>query len=257
MSITPHPVRPLSFYKSLHDVRGRREAGEFLVEGIRAVSQVIQARPESVTELVAPEDGDVLAGFSGYPLRRVSGSQFRSICASTTPSGLLAVAQIPRDSYSPLLPDEAGGRILALEDVQDPGNVGALVRSAAAFDFSGVLLSDKCADPFGPKAVQASAGALLSMWIRKTAAFFEGMRNLADRGHYCVAADVRGPKMLCRVNSARLVLMLGNEANGISEKGLECARSVMKIPINASNVESLNVAASGAICMYALTQGLL
>jgi TrmH family RNA methyltransferase len=131
--------------------------------------------------------------------------------------------------------------------------VGALVRSAAAFDFSGVLLSDKCADPFGPKAVAASAGAVLSVWVRKTQEFLARLRNLADGGHYCVAADVRGTEVLCRVNSARLVLIVGNEGGGISPDVLACARSVVRIPINAARVESLNVAASGAVCMYALS----
>jgi TrmH family RNA methyltransferase len=247
-----HTLNPLSFYKSLHDARGRKEAGAFLVEGVRAVAQIAQARPDSILEIVVAENCDS-PPFPGYPARRITASQFRGASASTTPSGLLAVVKIPDDSYSPLLPPNADGRILALEDVQDPGNVGALVRSAAAFDFSGVLLSEKCADPFGPKAVAASAGAVLSVWVRKTPEFLARLRSLADGGHYCVAADIRGTEALRRVNSARLVLIVGNEGGGISQDVLACARSVVKIPINSDKVESLNVAASGAVCMYALT----
>lgn len=246
-----HSLQPLSFYKSLHESRGRRDAGAFLVEGGRAVMQIAQCSPDSIEEILSTES-EPLPELRRYPHRLVTDSQLKGMATSNTPSGMLAVVKIPRDSYSGLLPANADGRILALEDVQDPGNVGALLRSAAAFDFSGILLSDKCADPFGPKAVQASAGAILSVWVRKTSDFTARLRDLANGGYYCVAADVHGTEPLRRVNSARLVLLVGNEGNGISPESLACARSIVKIPINGNKVESLNVAASGAVCMYAL-----
>lgn len=244
-------MKPLSFYKSLHDAKARREAGAFLVEGVRAVTQIARSRPESIVELLVEEKKRPPAGLK-YPVRFVSPSQFRAICASTTPCGPLAVVTIPDGAYSSSLPEDTGVRVLALEDVQDPGNVGALVRSAAAFDFSGVLLSDKCADPFGPKAVQASAGSVLSVWVRRTREFHAGVRELAEKGFYCIAADVRGTETLRPGGSPKFVLIVGNEGNGISAEGLACSHSVMRIPINAAKAESLNVAASGAVCMYAL-----
>lgn len=247
-------MKPLSFYKSLHDAKGRREAGMFLVEGVRAVSQIARSHPESIIELLVEEKKRPPAGLR-YPVRIVSTPQFRAISASATPSGPLAVVKIPSGAYSPSLPDDTGVRVLALEDVQDPGNVGALVRSAAAFDFSGVLLSDKCADPFGPKAVQASAGSVLSVWVRRTNEFHARVRELSENGFYCIAADIRGTETLRAGGPPRFVLIMGNEGNGISAEGLACSHGVMRIPINAAKAESLNVAASGAVCMYALAGG--
>ncbi|HMD68496.1 MAG TPA: RNA methyltransferase [Chitinivibrionales bacterium] len=244
-------MKPLSFYKSLHDAKARRERGVFLVEGIRAVTQIAQSHSESIIELLVEEKKRAPAELK-YPVRFISPSQFRAICTSAAPCGPLAVVKIPGGAYSSSLPDDTGVRVLALEDVQDPGNVGALVRSAAAFDFSGVLLSDKCADPFGPKAVQASAGSVLSVWVRRTKEFHAGVRGLAEKGFYCIAADVRGTETLHSGGSPKFVLILGNEGNGISADVLACSHSIVRIPINAARVESLNVAASGAVCMYAL-----
>jgi|WetSurMetagenome_2_1015567.scaffolds.fasta_scaffold00027_58 tRNA G18 (ribose-2'-O)-methylase SpoU len=247
------PLKPISFYKSLRDAKARRESAMFLVEGVRAISQIARSRPECIVELLVPEKIRPPAGLA-FPVRFVSAPQFRSLCLSVTPAGPIALVRIPAGANADALPDKTGARVLALEDVQDPGNVGALVRSAAAFDFSGVLLSDKCADPFGPKAVQASAGTVLSLWVRKTKRFHSFLRELAGKGYCCIAADMRGGETPRARGSSHMVLIMGNEGNGVSSEGLGCANVLMRIPINADKAESLNVAASGAVCMYALTR---
>jgi TrmH family RNA methyltransferase len=246
-------LNPLSFYKSLHDAKGRREANLFLVEGIRAITQISQQNPGSITELLVQENEPVPPN-TRYALRVVTPSQFRGISASSNPSGLIAVVTVPQDAYSSRLPENKGARILALEDIQDPGNVGALIRSAAAFDFDGVLLSEKCADPFGPKSVQASAGSVLSLWIRKTKEFGALMSHLTkEDGFCCVAADVRGKVSLHAVDAPKLALVMGNEGCGISASTLGLAHQVVRIPINGKKAESLNVAVSGGLCMYVLS----
>jgi TrmH family RNA methyltransferase len=245
-------LKPLSWYKSLHDAKGRREANSFLIEGVRAITQVSLLSPQSITELVVQEKETVPKNLS-YPVRVVTPAQFRGISASTTPSGLIAVVTIPKDAYSSRLPENKGTRVLALEDIQDPGNVGTLIRTAAAFDFSGILLSEKCADPFGPKAAQASAGSVLSLWLRKTKEFDSLMVRLAKEGFFCVAADVRGKVALHAVDEPKLMLILGNEGSGISDTTLGLAHQVVKIPMNEKKAESLNVAVSGGLCMYVLT----
>lgn len=186
------------------------------------------------------------------PLRYVTPAQFRSLCLSQHPSGPLAVVSMPIDCYSAELPS-LSGKILVLEDVQDPGNVGSLVRSAAAFDFSGIVCSDKCADPFSPKAVQASCGAIVTMWLRRTSAIRTVIEALKSKGFRIIATDVRGSKPVSSKHFAAfkdLAIVLGNEGSGISPQTLCSAHEVVRIPFNDTNVESLNVAASGAILLY-------
>src|SRR4030042_921233 len=129
------PVKSLKWYRQLADRKGRLEAGFFLVEGERAIRQIVASSPGAITEIVAVESPP--AAFRDYPTRTVTESQFRYISSTQTPQGILAVVKIPADTYSPKLRDEAGKRILLLEDIQDPGNTGTLIRTAAAFNYDG------------------------------------------------------------------------------------------------------------------------
>lgn len=157
---------------------------------------------------------------------------------------------IPDDVWEPVLPERPGLRLLLLEHLQDPGNVGTLIRTAAAFGYQGMILSDRCADPFSSKAVQASAGAVLSLWIRRTERYVELVKKLKAGGCSVVAADLGGtPLSACPLKTPHL-LLLGNEGAGLSETLLTLADSTVRIPIDTQSVESLNVAISGAILMY-------
>ena len=238
----------------INSARDRRKAGRCVLEGAHVVA-AYRARhgpPETLiiaeSALDQPEMAALRAGVAESRTLIVSERAWSDLAQIPSDIAVIAVVPTPQSTFR-----SASDFCLLLEDVQDPGNVGALVRSAAAFDFSGVLLSDKCADPFGPKAVQASAGTILSVWVRKTKEFHTRLRELADNGYYCVAADIRGTEMLRKGGTPRFVLVLGNEGSGLSAEGLQCAHSVMRIPINTAKAESLNVAAGGAVCMFALT----
>ena len=162
---------------------------------------------------------------------------------------------MPADTYSSNLPTLTGSHILLLEDIQDPGNVGTLIRTAAAFDYAGIILSEKCADPFSSKSIQSTAGTVLSVWIRKTNRYLQLARELHEKGYATVAADLKGtkdPSLLSRQD--KLLLALGNEASGLSRSMLRVAHDHIKIPIARERAESLNVAACGAICMYLSSQ---
>jgi len=250
---TESALRPLKWYASLHKARGRKAEGFFLVEGLRAVEQILRNLPEAVDELLYVENCP--AWDSGRPSRQLTEKQMRQVCASTTPQGLAVVLRLPHDVYSGELPNPPGRRILVLDDVQDPGNVGTLIRSAAAFDFDGVLLSEGSADPFGPKAVQATAGALGALWVRKTDAVFTVVQSLRQSGRPLVVADVNAchaPSELTQFTD--FLLLLGNEAKGPSPHFLELADKAICIPMNVAKIESLNVAVSGAILMSASFQ---
>jgi RNA methyltransferase, TrmH family len=244
-------LTPLSWYKALSDSRKRRECGFFLIEGRRAIEQITGISPQSIKELLLRE-GKTQPDVPGVErVRTLTHNQFDAIVSSRTPQGIAAVVEIPRQTYDPSLPDGAGERVLLLEHVQDPGNVGTLIRTAAAFGYDGVLLSDLCADPFSPKAVQATAGSLFSLWLRRTGEYASLTSELGRRGHALIAADVAGaPLGAPRELSGAHVLMLGNEGVGLSESLKKIATRSVRIPIDAHRAESLNVAVSGAILMY-------
>jgi RNA methyltransferase, TrmH family len=245
-----HILKSLKWYESLHDSKGRDSNRAFLVEGTRAILQITRSTPERIIEIIYPEEMEKLAGLS-YPVRNIPASQFKRIALSLHPAGPIAVVALPDDLNSINLPDEPGDRILILEDIQDPGNIGTLLRNAAAFDFSGVICSDKCADPFSPKATQAACGALVSLWIRRSDKFRTMIRSVKDKGYTVVAADTDGKTWKkTPADNGKIALVLGNEGNGISHETLLIADKTVKIPININRVESLNVASAGAILMY-------
>ena len=242
-------LKPIKWYKTLTTTKGRREAGVFLIEGDRAIRQIIEGRPNEITEIITK--GDLSPVYSNYPRREVAESQFRAICSTRTPQGPIAVVRIPQDIYSDRLPQDSGGRVLLLEDIQDPGNVGTLIRTAAAFDYAGVILSGKCADPLSPKCVQATAGSILSLWLRRTPHYLELAETLKKNGYSLSVAELGGmnePSVLRY--QGRFLLALGNEVSGPSPALMSMANHRVRIAIAREKAESLNVAVCGAICIY-------
>ncbi|MFC1892573.1 TrmH family RNA methyltransferase [Chloroflexota bacterium] len=242
-------LKPLKWYKNLATKKGRLEAGAFLIEGDRAIKQIISSNPDEIIEILSTVELSPL--YCSYTRRPLTDSQLRSISSTETPQGTIAVVRLPPDIYSDQLPDSTGGKILLLEDVQDPGNVGTLIRTAAAFDFSGIIMTEKCADPLSPKCVQSTAGTVLSLWLRRTSRYLELVKRLKNTGYSLFATDLGGgedPSVLQYPD--KLLLALGNEASGLSNSILSASDYRLRVPTVRGKVESLNVAACGAICMY-------
>jgi TrmH family RNA methyltransferase len=243
------PLRPLNWYKKLATKKGRLKAGEFLVEGDKAIRQIIGNHPNEIIEIVAVEEPPSI--YRDYPLRLITESQFRSICLTRTPQGIMAIVRLPMETYSDETPLELGNKVLLLEDIQDPGNIGTLIRTAAAFDYSGIILTESCADPFSPKCVQSTAGTVLSVWLRRTKRYLELVDALSKKDYPLIAADLHGeadPSIL--YGRKKILLALGNEASGLSSSLLKIVIERIRIPTVSEKAESLNVAACGAICMY-------
>jgi TrmH family RNA methyltransferase len=249
MSKESKSLKPLKWYKDLATAKGRDSSGAFLIEGDRAIRQIIASRPQSIIEILTMNE--LAPVYNDYPVRNITESQFKSICLTKTPRGPLAVVAMPVGVSTVDLPRDIGDKVLLLEDIQDPGNVGSLIRSAVAFGFSGVVMSDKCADPFSPKCVQSTAGAVMALWIRRTASYMSIVGELKTRGYIIVATAMNGEDSVSILQGlSRVVLALGNEAEGLSESILKISNYRCKVPIDREKIESLNVAACGAVCMY-------
>jgi TrmH family RNA methyltransferase len=237
----------------LAKTQGRLEANAFLIEGERGIRQIMSRHPEAIIEIITISEPPPL--YHNHSIRLVTKRQFHSINSTKTPQGTMAVVRLPQDIYSGHLPENTGIKILLLEDIQDPGNVGSLIRTAAAFNFSGVILTEKGADPLSPKCVQSSAGTILSLWLRRTGHYLKLTETLKKKGYSFVATGLNGtaePAVLYRQD--KLLLALGNEASGLSQTVLSAADYQLRIPTVREKAESLNVAACGAICMYLSSQ---
>lgn len=242
-------MNSIKWYKNLSTRKGRLQSGCFVIEGNKSISQIAGKAPSQIHELLFFKD--LPPDLSGFPARAISEKQLLSISNTKTPQGIIAIVHLPQGVYTDTLPKDIGNRILVLEDIQDPGNVGTLIRTAAAFDYSGIILSGKCADPFSPKCTQSTAGTVFSLWIRKSESYIEMCQSLKQDGFNLVVTHVKGQDTPSSLRSRdRLVLALGNESSGPSEILQDLADQQLRIPINQDNIDSLNVAICGAICMY-------
>ena len=231
--------------RSLRESKYRKQTGCHFVEGDKLVREALSSGVELETVFVR----EGYAGPVDFPCETVlvTDGVMDALSTAGTPQSLCAVAKTPDLA----LPDAFSGTVLLLEDVQDPGNVGTMIRTAAAFGFDGVLLLGGCADPWGPKAVRASMGAVfrLPVWEREDAE--ETLRELQEAGLPLYAAALREDAVPAGGQSfpPELVLAIGNEGHGLSRRVLDLADTVLRIPMEPG-AESLNAAAAAAVLMW-------
>ena len=145
-----------------------------------------------------------------------------------------------------------GRRILALEAVQDPGNVGTLLRSAAAFGFDAVLLSDGCASPFAPKTLRASMGAAVRVPVIEAGALPEAIAALREKGITCLAAALYQSQPLSAAASrypGGVCVVIGSEGQGLTDAAIAACDGTVRIPMT-DRVESLNAGIAGSILLW-------
>jgi len=215
--------------------RHRDETGRFVVEGPHLVLEAVEeGLCETVFSLADP-------GYPGVETLLVSEAVMAKIAATYTPQGILAIVRRPR-------PLPAGDRILLLDGIQDPGNMGTILRTALAFGFSTVV-ADGCVDFYNQKVLRSTQGAVfrLNLIEAPLPEWIDAHPSVAVYGtdpHGGVAVDGIVPP------SGPLALILGNEGAGI-RPGL-LAKTVRNVFVETDGVESLNVAIAGAIVMHRL-----
>lgn len=247
----------LSVARDLKRRKARERQTRFVAEGVRAVEELVRSPLHAVGALISPALGSTERGAelqaaihaTGVAVLEVSDSDFASAASTDSPQGVLMVADIPeRDvmqvSFGPR------PRVLVLDAIQDPGNVGTLVRTAAALGVDVTLAMPETVDLWNAKVVRSAMGALFRHSVLAcTWQEFDSVR-VAHRLS-CWAADASG-EPVDRVKDAQsIALVVGNEGAGISADAQRRADKRVAIPI-AADVESLNVAVAAGILLYQL-----
>ncbi|WP_419950829.1 TrmH family RNA methyltransferase [Candidatus Palauibacter sp.] len=237
-------------WRSLHRGKGRRETGWFLAEGPRLVGELLEWPGRTVAVLRAdaamgePTPAALLARAAkrGVRTETVPNALIRTLADAATPQPVLAIGEIPDYGWD----DVAEGTLVLLDGVQDPGNVGTLARTALALGAAAVVGVGETADPWGPKALRASAGASLRGPVFRTTVA-DAVERLAGRGIPIWVATAEAPPITGPV-SGPVALALGSEAHGVSASLREAAGRAVAVPL-VRGVESLNVASAGAILL--------
>ena len=227
--------RQNAWFKRMRDAR-RQHGDEIVIEGPKAVADAIAAGWKPIAVIGIDENPTVT--------HRFSRELFSAISDTKTSQGVIGLFERPRATAEEIF-NKRQTIAVALDGVQDPGNVGTIVRLAAAFDAAGVILLPECADAFSPKAIRASAGAILSVPV-VSMSYDELRRAAVEHRFQVVAAEGRAAAHESPPREA--VIVFGSEGSGVSAAALTFAKPISVV--TSGRVESLNVAAAAAILLW-------
>ncbi len=241
------------FFKELGKLAGsarqRRKTGLTLLDGLHLVQAHLASggKPQHLlvtqTGLQNREAAALLKQLSGVPLTQLSDNLFAELTELKSPSGILALIELPQPAAS----IAAAHFALLLEDIQDPGNLGSMLRSAAAAGCDAVFLSKGCADAWSPKVLRAGMGGHFVLSIHEpaelttVAAAFQGKL-------FAASPDANTSLYDCDLHG-KLAFALGNEGAGLSGELLAVVSRHITIPM-PGKIESLNAAAAAAVCLF-------
>lgn len=253
-------MKLLTLARDLKRRRGREREGSFVVEGVRAVEELLASPLDIRGVLIAPQLADAPRGAAlldalsaaassrDFGIAEVNEHEFRSAAETESPQGVLALARTPERSFE-TVPMQGAPRILILDGVQDPGNVGTILRTAAALGVSATVALPGTVDLWNAKVVRGAMGAHFRHHAFHATA--ESLYGYLERTETPLwATDTAGTSVEIVHPPTRLAIAVGNEGAGISPTLAARASATVALPIR--DVESLNVAVATGILLYAL-----
>ncbi len=250
----------------LKDLKSRAAEGAFLAEGVKLVTEA--AKSCRITDVLLDEahyksreaayDAAITACSSGARLVVVTKSVLDKVSTELSPQGVIARVLIPTDDKSQIkvgneddfIADMHDERILLLDALRDPGNLGTVMRTACAFGIDRIIMAD-CADVYNPKVVRASMGALFRLKLSRCENLASVITALRSDGRRCIAAALSGESMTLGKYKTKVrdCVVIGNEGHGISDKVMNACGETLKIPM-AEGVESLNAGVAASVILW-------
>lgn len=255
MITSPGNTRIKSLVSMRQKAKVRREAKAFLTEGVK---MFLEAPAERIREVYISEsfscpDGKtkeaVNEKLKGIAYETVSEEVFRKISDTCSPQGILCVMQ----AYDYQLPDllqKEHPLLLLLEDIQDPGNLGTMIRTGEGAGIDGVIMSRDTVDVYNPKTIRATMGSIYRMPFYYADDFANTIRELEENKIEVFAAHLKGKAAYDTFDyTGSCAFLIGNEGNGLKTETADLADCYMRIPMEGE-VESLNAGIAAAVLMY-------
>lgn len=244
---------------SLSQGKFRHKYGLFLVEGPHLVHELLRSdwhikniiisRKESYSKNI--KDILEMAAAKRVAVQTVEERPFEKLSTTQTPQGVLAVAPIPQMALERILSEE---RIIVLDGISDPGNLGSIIRTAAAFGFRGLVTTAGSADIYSPKVVRATQGAIFRLAFAEHLIPAEVIENLKIGHKIYALSPHKGAEINAIETSGKMALVVGAEISGVDPLFLKAAHQLIRIPMTGQ-VESLNAAVAAGIAMYKFSLG--
>lgn len=251
--------------KLMRSVSYRKEEQVFLVEGIRMVREIPKAWIIClyIAETCREKFADTLQKYSDIPMELVRDSVFTGMADTNTPQGILAEVKMPKYTLSDLLGNKCTDSklsegeasdmdvpfILVIEHLQDPGNLGTIMRTAEGSGVTGILMSEDTVDVFNPKVVRSTMGSIFRVPFCVTKHLETDICRLQQQGVAVFGAHLSGGPFYEKDFSVPCAFLIGNEGSGLSDAVSKTADELIRIPMKGK-VESLNAAISTAVIAY-------
>ena len=238
--------------KKLKDKKYRDEENKYIVEGIKMVKEAIIENAK-IDKIVVCEDcvndgtieKELLYEIAKYNCIYVSEKVFSSITDVSNPQGILTV--IERNNADNISYDE--DVILVLDGIQDPGNLGTILRTLDSVNLKQIVLSENTADPYNPKVVRSTMGAIFRVNIVRSKNIIETLKEMQKQKYQIAVTSLDTDKTIYDVDFNKKVIVIGNEANGVSKEVQDLADVKMIIPM-LGKTESLNAAVATGVILY-------
>lgn len=235
-------------WKKLHTKKGRETAKQFIVEGFHLVEEAIK-HDAPILHLLICNDVDMPAKFStgSFEVTYISKEVSKALSETETTQGIYAIIEF---SYQRINYEKAS-KILLIDEVQDPGNVGTMIRTADAAGFDAVVLGTGTSDLYNSKTIRSTQGSIFHLPVVKSD-LVELVPALKEKGLYVYGTSLQNAKSFKEVKTSdRFAVIVGNEGKGVRSELLELADENLYIPIYGK-AESLNVGIAAGILMYSL-----
>lgn len=255
-TITSKNNKLIKHIKALHRKNYRDKTGQFFIEGIKVVKEAYERKVNLHNIIVCPEilkkvnGGEEFLTYifnNNIPIFFVPINIFKEISGTDNPQGVLAVVSKSNQTFTEL---NHKGMYILLDGVQDPGNLGTIIRTADAVGVDGVVLSSGCVDAYNLKTLRATAGSIFRVRIFEKVNLPEFVKDMQQMGMKIIVASLQSNQYYFNIKYSKgLGIVIGNEANGVSKKMLELADHIVSIPMK-EGVDSLNAAIAASVIMY-------
>lgn len=228
----------------------RKEFQEFVVEGMKLTAEAPKERIVKVyaSESFSQNNAEFLKSFAAETVETVSDHVFLQMSDTKTPQGVLAVVRMKEYTISDML--KSNPLLLVVENLQDPGNLGTLLRMGEGAGITGLVMSSGTVDIYNPKTIRSTMGSIYRVPFMYTKDFEEALQELKDNKVTLYAAHLNGK---CDYTEScytkPTAFLIGNEANGLTDKTSETADVLVRIPMEGQ-VESFNAAIAGTILTF-------
>lgn len=239
--------------KLADNARERRAEGQTLLDGVHLIKSYYEVFGEPELIIIPEGKSSAEANALMQQLEHVNTMMLPTLMfAELTPvassTGILALVKTPQ-----IVPPSTINFALMLEDIQDPGNLGSMLRTALGAGVQAVYLSKGCTDAWSPKALRGGQGAQFLLPIFEGADIVEAMQNFAGNSY---ATTLNGASLYAQDLSQPTAFIIGNEGAGLSDKVVQAATHQISIPMH-QHLESLNAAAAAAVCLFERSRQLI